>query len=564
LEVLVVLGGIGLFLVGMIVLSDGLKSLAGASLRRLLSRFTKTPFSGAVFGAFATAILQSSSATTVTAVGFVSAGLMTFAQALGVIFGANIGTTITGWLVAIVGFKLELGLLVIPLVLLGVMLRLFGRGRVQNVGWALVGFGMLFMGIDAMKQGMSEFQGVVTPDTFPGDTLLGRLQLVFIGIAITVATQSSSAGVAAALVAISTGAISFPQAAAMVIGMDVGTTFTAALATLGGSVATRRTGYAHVVYNILTGIMAFALLGPYTAFVASLGGTEQVGQPQIALVAFHTFFNTLGVLLILPFANPFARFIVTLVPERGPPLLRHIDDSLLDAPDSAIDAAAATIRDIASATAANVADLIDYKGERHLDPIRLATMDAALETTRNFIDAIGVRSMSERPIAEASRRRHISAMHALDHLRRLAHRCKQSQRVSQLGADHRLRRLSILLQKELDQLSMDDLDTGLKRMDRLRGLLRRQRSTYRTSMIDKGIVQGIDAHVVLQRLDALRWLHRVAYHFWRILHHLRLLHEQGKPLKREVEEPEQEDEDEIDRFEEERAGPQSPQRKTAS
>ncbi|MEY8841056.1 Na/Pi cotransporter family protein, partial [Cribrihabitans sp. XS_ASV171] len=217
-DILAALGGVGLFLIGMHMLSGGLRALAGDRLRALLARFTRTPLSGAATGAAVTALIQSSSATTVTAIGFVSAGLLTFSHALGIIFGANIGTTVTGWLVAILGFKLDLGQTVLPLVLVGALLQLLGRGDWARSGQALAGFSLLFIGIDAMKDGLEAFEGIVTPQDFPEDTVLGRLQLVGIGVLITLVTQSSSAGVATALAALGAGAISFPQAAALVIG----------------------------------------------------------------------------------------------------------------------------------------------------------------------------------------------------------------------------------------------------------------------------------------------------------------------------------------------------------
>jgi phosphate:Na+ symporter len=202
-----ILGGVGLFLLGMLVLTGGLRGLAGDALRRLLARFTRSPVSGAIAGAVTTAVIQSSSATTVTAVGFVGAGLLSFPQALGIVFGANIGTTVTGWLVAILGFKLELATIAPPLLVAGVLLRLFASGTARQAGWALAGFSLLFIGIDALQQGMGAFEGRVTPENFPEDSPSGRLRLVLIGVAITLVTQSSSAGVATAMVALGTGAI---------------------------------------------------------------------------------------------------------------------------------------------------------------------------------------------------------------------------------------------------------------------------------------------------------------------------------------------------------------------
>ena len=242
LSFLSALGGVGLFLIGMLLLTDGLKALAGGRMRDLLAGFTSTPLSGVATGAVTTAVIQSSSATTVAAVGFVASGLLTFPQAIGIIFGANIGTTATGWLVAILGFKLDLGQVALPFVFLAAFLRIAFRGRVALAGQALAGFCLIFVGIEYMKDGLDAFEGIVTPTDFPSDTTLGRLELVAIGALITVVTQSSSAGVAAALAALGAGAINFPQAATLVIGMNVGTTFTAVLATVGGGTMARCTG----------------------------------------------------------------------------------------------------------------------------------------------------------------------------------------------------------------------------------------------------------------------------------------------------------------------------------
>jgi phosphate:Na+ symporter len=515
-DILLGLGGVGLFLLGMVVLTEGLRAVAGNALRRLLSKYTKTPLRGVIAGAATTAVIQSSSATTVTAVGFVGAGLLTFPQGLGIVLGANIGTTVTGWLVAIVGFKLQLGIVVLPLLLIGVLLRLFSRTRLRHFGWALAGFSLLFVGIDAMQQGLAPFEGIVTPDDFPGDSLPGRLQLALIGFLITVITQSSSAGVAAALVAMGTGTISFPQAAAIVIGMNVGTTFTAALATIGGSSATRQTGYAHVIYNVLIGILAFFLLVPFTTAVEPWIASGGAGNAQIALVAFHTIFNTIGVILVLPFTRPFARLVMRLVPETGPPLLRRLDERLLRDPATAVDAAAATVRDISDVLIGILIDFLEPRKTRHLDTVRLTSVNEALETTRGFVEQI--RTV---PTDQHAHLRHLATMHALDHLFRLSHRCSQHTRIEILTTEPRLRRLSTVLYGALTALLKDeDPAAAEKRFNRLRTLLRQQRHLYRDRMVAAATQQHVTAYTALHRLDSVRWLHRVAYHLWRILHHL--------------------------------------------
>ncbi len=339
-------GGLGLFLMGMAVMTDGLKTLADERLRTLLAKSTRSPLAGVFTGGISTAILQSSSATTVAAIGFVSAGLLTFPQALGIVFGASIGTTFTGWLVAVLGFKLKLGELVLPLVLVGVLLRLFGRGRVAASGFSIAGFGLIFVGITMLQEGMKTFEGIVTPATLPSDTLPGRLALVLIGIVVTLITQSSSAGVATALAALNTGTITLSQAAALVIGMDVGTTSTALLATIGATTQARRTAMGHVLYNVLTAFLALLILTPYVHLVERFSSPTGPSEPELALVAFHTLFNCVGLVVILPFTKRFAAFITRLVPERGNPLTRRLEQSLLTTPDVAMQAVRATILDL--------------------------------------------------------------------------------------------------------------------------------------------------------------------------------------------------------------------------
>ena len=225
--------------------------------------------------------------------GFVAAGLLTFPQALGIVFGANLGTTVTGWMVALFGFKLKIGAAALPVIFLGAMLRMFGRGRWQSLGRALAGFGVIFLGIGFMQDGMQGFTDTVTPDHFPPDTLGGRLLLLGLGILITLVTQSSSAGVAIAMTALSVGAINFPQAAAMVIGMDVGTTITAVVAALGSSQAARRTGFSHTIFNIFTALAALLLLDPYVWALGAAWPHAITASPELALVGFHTLFNAM-------------------------------------------------------------------------------------------------------------------------------------------------------------------------------------------------------------------------------------------------------------------------------
>lgn len=515
-NILIALGGIGLFLLGMMMLTDGLRHLAGGTMRRALAAYTRTPISGAVTGAATTAVIQSSSATTVAAIGFVGAGLLSFPQALGVIFGANIGTTFTGWLVALLGFKLNIGLVATPMLLAGVLAKMFGNPRFSQIGGAIAGFCLLFIGIGLMQQGLAAFEGVVTPDSFPSDTPGGRFLLLLIGVAITLVTQSSSAGIATAMVALGAGTISFPQAAAMVIGMDVGTTFTAALAVVGGSTAMRQTGFAHVIYNLLTAVLAFALLVPYTGAVEAWAVGGAAGNAQIALVGFHTLFNTIGVILVLPFTDLFARFIIGLVPQQGPQLERDLDTGLLKDPVVAAAAATKATKNIANETFKLVAALLDPRRGQHIDKIRVQEIERAIDAALNYWDQI--KFTGEQQLLETQR---TSALHALDHLSRLHHRCAQPDRIAVLFTDHRLSRLAGLLS---DALAADFADDGIvgdaEALDRLRQLLRNQRSVVRDQTIRDAAQEGTEWRELMLRLDGARWLYRVSYHIWRIVFHL--------------------------------------------
>lgn len=503
-QLLAALGGIGLFLLGMTLMKDALEALAQGTMRRSLARLTTTPLTGVLTGIVMTVLVRSSSATTVTAVGLVGAGLLTFPQALGILLGANVGTTFTGWIVAIIGFKLELGVLAQPLLMLGALMRLFGGPGWARGGMALAGFSLLFIGVDVLRASLDGLSDVITPERFPGDTLVGRLQLVMIGFGLTLVTQSSSAGVAMALAAVASGSITLPQAAAMVIGMDIGTTSTAVLATLGGSTAMRRTGLAHLVYNLLTGLVAFMLLGPAMQLVA--GVTE--GDASLALVAFHSGVNIGGVVLVLPLTHHFARLIERLVPERRSGSLRRLDPALLREPDIALDAALATATDLANTTRRAVGGLLS-------EPQRSGGMGAlgsAAQALADYVERIGKAG------TETGDARHVAMLHASDHLLRLSRRCTQTDAAAALMHDPTLRRFARSMARMASR--PDDRAPRTRDWERLHRLLVRSTEQLRTDAITRAAYGATEAETVLLRLDGIRWMRRVCYHLWRLSHHL--------------------------------------------
>jgi Na/Pi-cotransporter len=246
-------GGVGLFLLGMGMMTDGLKTAAGPALEQVVARSTRTRLHGLATGALMTAAVQSSSAGTVAAIGFVNAGLPSLSQALWVLFGGNVGTTFTGWLVALVRLRIKVEAFALPLIGLGAAARLFGRRPAfAAAGQAVAGFGLLFLGIGLLQQ---SFLGLADEVVLPsGEGVLGALTMVGIGAALTVVMQASAASaasIALALAAAQSGLIDVQAAAAVVIGANVGTTATAVIAAIGATPNARRAAAAHVLFNVL-------------------------------------------------------------------------------------------------------------------------------------------------------------------------------------------------------------------------------------------------------------------------------------------------------------------------
>ena len=304
------LGGLGLFLLGMTMLTDGLKLAAGRALERMLEAWTRTWLHGLFTGVLLTALVQSSTAMTVAAIGFVNAGLLSFTSALWVVFGSNFGSTVTGWLVAWLGFKLKIDAFALPFIGIGMALKLTGEGsRRGALGMAVAGFGLLFLGIDMLKQG---FEGL-GPQALPslsGDAA-GVALSVLVGVLLTIVLQASSATLALALTAVGGGMMPVEAGASIVVGANVGTTLTAILAAIGATSNARRLAAAHVLFNVLTAVVALAVFSPLLDLIHALGvWLTGSGDAVMQLVLFHSLFNLLGVLLMLPLSAPLVRFLL--------------------------------------------------------------------------------------------------------------------------------------------------------------------------------------------------------------------------------------------------------------
>ena len=337
-----IIGGLGLFLLAIGMMTDGLKLAAGNALRTLLAKWSKTPFRGVVSGAAMTALVQSSSAVTVASLGFVNAGLLSMRHALGIVYGANIGTTMTGWLVAIVGFKLNIQAVALPMIGVGMILKLLKpNSRLASVGIAIAGFGLFFVGIDSLK---TAFEGIVSTfdlSQFKAEGVEGFLMYLVIGFVMTVLTQSSSASIALTITAATSGMVGIYAAGAMVIGANIGTTSTAMFASIGATSSAKRVAAAQVVFNVATAVVAALILPLLFGLIHWITAVAEIdADPGITLAIFHTLFNLLGVALIFPLNDRLASFLeqrfVSLEEEASKP--KHLDKNIAQTPDLAVNA----------------------------------------------------------------------------------------------------------------------------------------------------------------------------------------------------------------------------------
>jgi phosphate:Na+ symporter len=501
----------------MTLLTEGAKGFAGDSLRRALLSFAGTPWKAFLSGSLATLLVQSSSATTVTVIGFVSAGLLAFPQALGVVFGASLGTTGTGWLVAVFGFKIQLGLYALPLVGAGAFLRLLGRGPWRALGLGIAGFGLIFLGIDYLQQGMAAFQSASPAASLPSGGFAARLVGMLAGIVATLVLQSSSAAIAVAMTALHSGALNFEQAAALTVGASVGTTFTAFLASIGATIPAKRTAIAFVMFNTASGVLAILLLPLLLQVVDWEGARLGLDGGATSLAAFHTTFTALGVAIFLPFARPYARLVERLVPDHRPALTRYLDKSLLQSPSIALEAVRRALRDTTLEAMRRLA--ADLERPIDFDDSEMKNRDLleAIDDIQSFLARIP-QDFTPRPHAP----RRIELLHVIDHLVRLRSRVSPPSTVrAALQAPELREPLALaksLLQSAIDGLSATAPDGWERTVENNSKTLAEARRQSRVAVLEKESRDSPEH--ALQLLDAMRWVDRVGYHAWRICVHL--------------------------------------------
>lgn len=517
----VLFGGIGLFLLGMMIMTDGLKSIAGNSLKQLLSKFTKGTLSSILTGVGVTAVIQSSSATSLMTVGFVSAGLLTFTQSVGVIIGANLGSTSTGWIVSAIGFKVSLGALAMPLIGIGAFLRFVSTGRFAAHGMALAGFGLLFFGIDVLQKGMSSLTDVFSLEFLGEPSLWQMFLLVLVGLVMTVILQSSSTAFVITLSAVLVNTVTFEQAAAIVIGQNIGTTIKVYLASLQGTVPARRTALTHVWFNLFTGMLAFLFLPWLISAVFTLGAWLQIADVAILLSLFNSLIYVLAILVLWPFLPQFTRFIARLAPDRSESLVKHLDDTVAAVPAVAIEAARRTLIEVTKVIAEVGAQLFSTKTFSQKMQGRLASCSSALQKTREFLALI-----EHEAVLSSSKeyRQQIDLVHIIDHLERLIRALSEEESGEYLkGYAHvqapqeSMRGLFELLQQAL---TYDDIEELVQLAQEASVTIAALRRKNRKEIFAKSAKRPSKLDLALEEVHALHWVDRIAYHTWRSLHYI--------------------------------------------
>ena len=325
--------GLGLFLFGMHQLEQSLRLLAGRSFKKFLREHTSHPVKGVLAGALSTAALQSSSVVSLIVLAFVGTGIISLASAIGIVFGSNFGTTATGWIVATIGFKLDIEALALPLIALGGFGVVWSRAGSKRAGVShlFAGLGLMLMGLGFMKSGAISATALFDPvalSTYPAVVFL------LAGFLLTALIQSSSATIMITLSALYAGAIELPAAAAVAIGADLGTTITALLGALAGSVDKRRVAAAIVIFNVVTDTIAFIFLTPILAFVTDVLG---LSDPLFALVGFHSTINLIGIFIFLPLVGTLSKQLGRWFVAGERTVLRHIRESDLAVPEAAVE-----------------------------------------------------------------------------------------------------------------------------------------------------------------------------------------------------------------------------------
>lgn len=514
-----IIGSVGLVLLGMAVMSEGLQALAGNRVKTLLSRFTGNPLTGVLTGTGITALINSSSATILATIGFVNAGLLTLAQAIGIIFGANIGTTSTAWIVALVGFKFHISAFTLPLIAVGALMKLFLSGKKKHIGMALAGFGLLFLGADMLQSYMHGAGDFINLDGYSFAYWHDRFILAGMGFLMTFLLQSSTVAIVTTLAALNSGTVTMEQAALIVVGLNTGKVYYGLLGYIGASVNGKRSALVHIFFNLATGIILFAFVDFFVPPVILLCGYFGNVSPSIVICTLHTAFNLIGVVLWLPIYRPIAGFMSRLIPQEGAILTRFLDYRVASVPHVAVETARLTIIEVSKVVMTAIHELVAGKKSYGEIIAPLKAVDSALIETRDYLSLV-----VSSPDANQVHRQHLDVIHAMEHLTRLVEACREFENVRTTAHSEFLRQLTLSQLGQFDEimewLHGERKSAPLQNIEKISTMFAGIRRQKRTDMISDIAVGGITPDEGFKHLEAMRWIDRIAYHIWRGVFHL--------------------------------------------
>ena len=335
--------GVAILLFGMILLEEGFQAFTRGPLQNFLKKATNKVYKSITAGAFVTALIQSSSLVSVITISFISAGLISLGGGIGLIFGANIGSTTTAWLVAGFGLKIKISALAMPMIIFGLIFSFQKSSTLKGLGNILAGLGFFFLGIFFMKEGFDVFSQHIDLTQYAVSGFLGVLLYTLIGIIITIVLQSSAASLVLVLTALSAGQIEYENALALAIGANIGTTITAVLGSLKSNIAGKRLAGAHLIFNIITGLIALIFIYPLSKLVTFLSEIVNIAPTDytLKLALFHTIFNVIGVLIMIPFIKKLEFFLLNFFPEKNSKDIddpKYLNEAVLKYPDATISA----------------------------------------------------------------------------------------------------------------------------------------------------------------------------------------------------------------------------------
>lgn len=517
-----VIGGIGFFLMGMNMMADGLKAIAGDSLRNLLNRFTGGTIPSIITGTIITFLIQSSTATSLMTIGFVSSGMLSLLQATGVIFGTNLGTTSTGWMVAFIGLKYSVSQLALPIIGLGVLMKQFSSGRWAQLGLSLSGLGLIFVGIRYLQDGMVGLNSYIDLSLFTELGVGNRLILILVGIVMTIIMQSSSAAIATTITILATGTIGLEQAIALVIGQNIGTTATVAFASIGSSVSVKRTALVHVLFNVFTGGITFIFYPFIILGISKLAALLNWTEPAIIVAMFNTSFSLLGIAIFAPFIKQFTKGITWLLPEKKSSITKHLDSSIISIPAVATETAMRAVKEAAIQTLIATWEkfqslLVKGTDVGNFDQ-RLQTIQKETEEIKSFVVAI-------RTDSPASTSRYTSLLHALDHMVRMSklvvYNMSEVKLTNQFdGVYPVVLQLEELILESIEALRNNRFESLVPKLSEVSQELAEFRKKERAGIFEVTAKGEVHIDEAFEYVKLILFADGMSYHLWRLMNHI--------------------------------------------